>query len=122
MRAEHLRMWLRVATREENPKPGNWEKVVTIIQATFRGGETVASCAWQTLVTIHKGVGTDSRRIGLVEVLWKSISGIINRRILSSIQFHDSLHGFIAGRETGKSTLEAKILHHLIYMRETVLH
>ena len=55
-------------------------------------------------------------------VLWKVISGVINLRILSSIQFHDALHVFCAGRGTGTSTLEAKLLHQLIAMRETVLH
>ena len=54
-----------------------------------------------------------------MEVLWKTISVIIN---LSSIQFHDYLHGFRAGRITGTATLEAKLLHQIIAMREMVLH
>ena len=40
MKSEHLRFWHRVAKREEYPDPGNWEKVVTSIQAAFRGGVT----------------------------------------------------------------------------------
>ena len=78
-------------------------------------------CSWQTLVVIPKGGGTDFRGIGLVEVLWKAISGIINLRISSSAQFRDALHGFRVGRRTGTSTLEAKILHQIIVMRCTVL-
>ena len=97
MRAEHLRMWLRAATQEIYPDPGNWEKVVAIIQAAFREGELTALCAWQTVVMILKGGGTDFRGIGLVEVLWKAISGIINCRISPSIHCHDDLHGFHAG-------------------------
>ena len=42
MRAEHLRMWLRAATREEDPNPGKWEKVFAIIQESLRGGELTA--------------------------------------------------------------------------------
>ena len=57
-----------------------------------------------------------------MEVLWKAISEIINRRISYSIQFHDALYGFCAGRGTGTATLEEKLPHQLIFMRETVLH
>ena len=69
MRAEHLRMWICAEIREEDPNLGNWEKVVSIIQATFRGGELAASCAWQTVVMTPKGEGTNFRGIGIVEVL-----------------------------------------------------
>ena len=71
---------------------------------------------------IPKGGGNDFRGIGLVEVPWKAISRITNLRILSSIQFHDALYGFFAGRGTGTATLKAKILHKIIAMRETVLY
>ena len=63
-------------------------------------------CAWKTVVMISKGGGNNFRGVGMVEVLWKAISGIINRWISSSIQFHDDLHGFCAGIGTGTSTLE----------------
>ena len=74
------------------------------------------------VVIIPKGVGTNLRRIGLVEVMWKAISGIIDRRILSSIQFHDDLHGFSMGGGTENATLEANLIKQLIAMRETVNH
>ena len=69
MRVYHLRMWLCAATREEYPDLGNWEKVVAIIQAAFRGGELAAPSACQMVVMIPKWGGTDFRGIGLVEVL-----------------------------------------------------
>ena len=105
-----------------NPNPGNWEKLVAIIQAAFREGELAAPCIWQTVVIIPKREGTDVRGIGLVHVLWKTISGIINIRITSSIQLHDTLHGFCAGRGTDTDTLEEKLLQQLINMRDMVLH
>ena len=71
---------------------------------------------------IPKGGGTDFLRIGLVEVLWKAISGIINRQLLSSIQFHDALRGFCAGKGMGTATLEANLIQQLISIKETVLH
>ena len=37
MRAKYLRMWIFAETLEEDPDPGNWGKVTTIIQASFRG-------------------------------------------------------------------------------------
>ena len=57
-----------------------------------------------------------------MEVLWKLISEIINFHISYSVQFHDSLHGFCTGRETGTSTLKAKLLQQLIAMRNMVIH
>ena len=74
------------------------------------------------VVMIPKGGGTNFGDIGLVEVLWKAISAIINLWISSSIQFHDALHGFCAGKGTRTATLEAKLPQKLILMRETVLH
>ena len=71
---------------------------------------------------ILKGGGIYFWGIGLVEVLWKAISGIINHRLLSSIQFYDVLCEFCAGRGMGTSTLKVKLLQNLIRMRETVLH
>ena len=59
----------------------------------------------------------DYRGIGLVEVMWKVVAVILNRRLTSSITFHDVLHGFRAGRGTGNATLEAKLLQQLAAMR-----
>ena len=65
--------------------------------------------------------GGDFRGIGLVVVLWKEISGIINLWILYSMQFHGVLHEFCAGRGTGTATLMARLIQQLIAMREIVL-
>ena len=73
------------------------------------------------MVLIPKGRG-DYRGIGLVEVMWKVVAVILNRRLTSSITFHDVLHGFRAGRGTGTATLEAKLLQQLAAMREEVLY
>ena len=69
MRAEHLWMWICAATREEDPKPGNWEKVVAIIQVAFRVVELVAPFDWKNLAMIPKWGGIDFRGIGLIEFL-----------------------------------------------------
>ena len=47
---------------------------------------------------------------------------LINRRFTSSINFHDVLHGFRAGRGTDTASLEAKLFHQLMPMRDEVLY
>ena len=71
---------------------------------------------------VRKWVGTNFQGFGLVEVLCKAISGIINFRLSSSVQFHDNLHGFLVGRGTGTTIFEVKLLQHIILIWETFLH
>ena len=52
----------------------------------------------------------DYRGIGLVEVMWKVVAAILNRRLTASITYHNFQHGFWAGRGTGTANLEAKLL------------
>ena len=68
------------------------------------------------MVLIPKGK-KDYRSIGLVEVMWKVVAAILNRRLTSSITFHNFLHGFRASRETSTATLEAKLLQQLAALR-----
>ena len=141
MRAEDLKGWLAAARRGEKEREtktkdggnrgreregqteaeGHWRRVVEIIQTAFRDGELAEEVTWQAVVLIPKGKG-DYRGIGLVEVMWKVVAVILNRRLTSSITFHDVLHGFRAGRGMGTATLEAKLLQQLAAMREEVLY
>ena len=119
MRAEDLKGFLAAAkrdgternkrvkdggVREEDATPteaeGHWGRVAEIVQTTFRDGDLAEEATWQAVVLIPKGKG-DYRGIGLVEVMWKVVAVILNRRLTSSITFHDVLHGFRAGRGTG---------------------
>ena len=88
-----------------------------LIQTAFREGDLAEETTWQAVVLISKGK-KDYRDIGLVEVMWKLVAVILNRRFTSSITYHDALHGFRAGRGTGTATLEAKLLQQLAAMRE----
>ena len=76
---------------------------------------------WQAVVLIPKGK-KDYRGIGLVDVMWKVVVAIINRRFTSSITYHGALHGFRAGRGTGTATLEAQLLQQLAALRDEVLY
>ena len=71
---------------------------------------------WQVVVLIPKGK-KDYCDIGLVEVMWKVVAEILNRRITASITFHNFLHRFWAGGGTGTSTLEVKLLQQLSRLR-----
>ena len=55
--------------------------------------------------------------IGIVEVLWKTATGILNRRLMAEIQFHNTLHSLCTGRCTGIASLEANLIQQLMYMR-----
>ena len=57
-----------------------------------------------------------------MEVMWKVVAEILNRRITASITFHNFLHGFRAGRGTGTATHEAKLLQQLAVLREEILY
>ena len=77
--------------------------------------------AWKAVVLIPK-VGGDYRDIGLVEVVWKLVTVILNHGFTLSIAFHDVLHGFQEDRGTGTASLEAKLLHQLTSTKEEVLY
>ena len=76
---------------------------------------------WQAVVLIPKG-GKDYQGIGLVEVMWKVVAVILNRRFTSSITYHDSLNCIRSVCGTGTATLEANLLQQLAAMREEVLY
>ena len=60
--------------------------------------------------------------IGLVEVVWKAVAVIFNRRFTAFITYHNSLHGLREGCGTDTTTIEVKLIHQLMAMREEVLH
>jgi hypothetical protein len=55
--------------------------------------------------------------IGLLEVMWKVCSAIINKRLQQSITFHELLHGFRTEHGTGTASLDAKLQMQLSHIR-----
>ena len=96
--------------------------MVSIVQAEFLFDTLSEKSIWKMVVLVTKGGGRDFRGIGLVEVLWKTVTGLLNHRFTSEIRFHDFIHGFWADRGTGTSTLKAKLIQHLTSMRGVVLY
>ena len=87
------------------------------MKAAFCNGTLSNESTCQTVALIPKWTSGDFREIGLIKVLWKAVTRIKNQRLKESIKLHDVLHGFWAGRGTGTSSLEAKLLQQLTDMR-----
>ena len=93
-----------------------------VVQAAFHNGNISGEITWKMVVLIAKGDGREFRGIGLVEVLWKTITVILNWSLTSAIIFHYIIHGFRSGRGMDTTTREAKLLQRLMNTREAVLH
>ena len=57
-----------------------------------------------------------------MEVMWKVVAAISNCQFTASITYHNFLHEFRAGCDTGTAILESKLLQHLAALREEVLY
>ena len=93
--------------------------VVELVKLSFQDGVLAEEAAWKAVVLILKG-GGDYCGIDLVEVIWKAVTVIPNRRFTSAITYHNSLHGFRAGCGTGNATLEVKLIQQVAALREAV--
>ena len=72
------------------------------------------------IVHLLKGKG-NFRVIGIMEVLWKTISVVINHHIGAELNNHNVIHGLWAGLDNGTASLKSKLLQKLKTMREEVL-
>ena len=120
MRAEHLKRWLRdIEEEEQEDKRGRgdkWRVLVQLIQTIWEHGSIPQQMTWMVIVLLPKG-GGDYRGIGLLEPLWKVVEVLMDKRFLA-IEFHDCLHGFLAGRGTGTATMEVKLAQQLAYREQ----
>ena len=121
IKAEHIWAWLRASNRKDLPYPLKWDMDIGLIQAAFREGDLAEECAWKTVVPIPKGNG-NFRGIGLVDILWKTVTGILNCHLTAEIQFYDILQGFCTGRGTRTTSLEVKLLQQIMALREEVMY
>ena len=71
----------------------HWQNVVELVQMALWEIWMAEESMLQEVVMIPKWVG-DYHSIGLVEVVWKVVMEIINRRFTTSIAFHHVLHVF----------------------------
>jgi hypothetical protein len=110
LRAEYLKTLLHQAEKDNatDNKCRGWEQVCSTIKLIFAMGNIPEEMTWSILVLIPKASG-GTRGIGLLEIIWKVCSSIINKCLQESIQFHDLLHGFRKGRGTGTASIDAKL-------------
>ena len=91
------------------------------MQTSFRYRVIAEEATCQVVVLILKG-GGDYCGIGLVEMVWKAVAVILNRRVAASITYQGSLHGFREVFITGTTTLEFKLIQQVNAMREGFVH
>ena len=103
--------WKKGATdKDKDPaKIEAWNKVLELIELVFTGNPLPKSFGVGILVLIPKGVPDQYRGIALLEVIYKLVSAIINRRLTAQIAFHDAVHGFRVGRGTNTAIIELKL-------------
>ena len=121
MKAEYVWACLWAATQENEEDPLKLEMVIGLIQANFLEDNLEVDCAWKTVVLIPKG-NNNFCGIRLVEVLWKTMTRILNCRLKAVIQFHDTMPSFCICRGTRTGSLGAKLIQQLMALREEVLY
>ena len=75
---------------------------------------------WMVLVIFPKG-NNDYRGIGLLDPMWKVIKVVMDNR-LKCLEYHDYLHGFLAGRSTGTAAMEVKLTQQLDFIEQVPLY
>ena len=73
------------------------------------------------IVLLPKG-GGEFCGIGLVKLIRKALSGVLNCLIGAVVDFHGMLHRFRAGRGTGAASLSSSLLQKRTAMREEFLY
>ena len=74
-----------------------------LFQISFRDGTLPTEFTWQMVVLLPKGNGKYNG-IGLTEVLWKTMLGLMNCGIQVIVILHDVLHRFMLGQGTGDAS------------------
>ena len=88
--------------------------LVKLVQHIWETGEIPYQMLRVVVVLIPKGLSGDYHGIGLLEVVWKLIKRVVEKR-LSKIEPHDTLHGFRAKRGYGTEIMEAMLIQQLMY-------
>jgi hypothetical protein len=125
IRVEHLQAWMEGAkpgVLQDPEKVKAWDKVQELVELCFTGAPLPRTFGIGILVLIPKGVPDQYRGIALLEVVYKLVSSIINKRLADKIKFHRAIHGFCRGRGTGTATIMAKLRMQLAMRTTTPLY
>ena len=118
---EHLRIWLSALSQKSSPDNTQSRKFVALIHMYLWKVHLSEECIWYTVIIITKS-HCGFCVVSLVKVLQKNVTGIMNFRITSAIDLHNTLHGFCAVRGQGNASLKANLLQQLTEMREQILY
>ena len=91
-----------------------------MLYSTPYTGEIPEAAKWSVMVLSLKR-GRGFREIGPMEVIWKFIASIINKRLKGVLVFPNVFHGFRLGRGMGTARLEANLAHELAVMQQAPL-
>ena len=85
-----------------------------LVQYIWETGEISYKILWVVVVVvlIPKESSGDYRGIGLLEVVWKLVERVVDKR-LSKFELHNVLHGFRANPGCGTGIIEAKLVQRL---------
>ena len=86
----------------------------------FQSGILPMESPWLTMVLLPKDSG-GFHGIGLLEIIWKLITSIVDMQIKESVDFHNALHGFHAFWGTGTAIIEAKLIQQLAMLHQVPL-
>ena len=103
MTVEDIKKWYELSHPDLNKNPNiqpdedalyKWDKLMILIRKCIIDGDVPEAFTLGILVLIPKNDAGDVRGIGLLDVIHKLISTIINKRLSDAIEFCDSVHGF----------------------------
>ena len=106
MRSENLEVCKREATREKDPEPRRWDKLVSVTKMVFRERHIPTALTWTTMMQITNG-GGECIGTGLVEIIQKVCASIMNNRLRAVISLHDVLQGLRQGRGTATEAMKS---------------
>lgn len=115
IRVDHPKEWYKLSHLERRDQAVDteaarkWTLVVKIIRECFESGTAPIAFRYGTLVIIPKDDKGGVRGIGLLEVVHKLMSTIINLRMTAAINFCLAVHGFCQHRGCYTAIGKAKI-------------
>ena len=119
--AYHLWCWLADFLENDTTDVTNSQMVFNIVQMSFRDGLHAEEAMWQAVVLIPKG-GGKLWRLGLVEVIWKTVAVILDCYLEANISLHDVLHSYPDIQGASTAYFKATLLQHMTATREEVLY
>ena len=129
IRTEHIKEWLWGMKREEKEEEEEdgkagagdaWRTFPKLVKAIWDTGCVPQQMLWTIIVLLPKGEG-DHRGIWLMDPVWKVIEVVMDNR-LKVLDYHDCLHGFLVGHDTGIPATEVKLVQQLAYIEQVPLY